>query len=55
MRLETGAYTQEHPCGTGVVGQGLNVRDGLGFTFQMVPIPEKPVNPGQFPTRSVRR
>ncbi len=36
-------------CGTGVECKGWY---GLGFTFQMVPIPEKP---GLFPTRSVRR
>lgn len=45
MRLETGAYTPKRLYRTGVVGRGLNVRDGLDFT-----VAEKQ---GQFPTRSV--
>ncbi len=39
-------------CGTGGWMLGM-VRVGLHIS--MVPIPEKPVNPGLFPTRSVRR
>lgn len=50
MRL--GAYTPKYPYRTGVVGQGLNVRDGRVWAshLKMIPISEKQVNPGQIPT-----